>query len=83
MPPKDVGGVCRRLFWDVRQVHMHILQFAPALAVIAGGTGGNQIGPFVRSPQVAGNDMVHGQVDITPAAILTGIIIPPEYFTAR
>ena len=62
---------------------MRLIHLAPALAVIAGGTGSNQIRPNMPAAHMAWNDMVDRQAAFAPAAVLAGIIVTTEYFTAR
>jgi len=83
MPPKDVGGVGGWFLGDMRQAHVNLLHPAPALAMIARRASRHQIRPVVLSAHVTRDDVVNRQRDVTPAAILTGIIVPPEYFAAR
>ena len=63
-------------------MHVSFIHFAPAFAVIACRAGCNEVGPTMPAAHVAWNDVVDGEVDVPLAAILTGIIVAPEYFAA-
>jgi hypothetical protein len=77
---RSIGGW---LLWNMKQVHMCLVHFAPAFAMVAWRAGCHQIRPNLPPAQMAWNDMVDRQIGLAFAAILTGIIIAAEYFTAR
>jgi len=62
----------------MEQVHVDLLQAAPALAVIAGGTGGHHVVPDMLAALVTGLDVIDCKVPVAPAAVLAGIIVAPE-----
>jgi hypothetical protein len=71
-----------RFLRGVHQTHVHFIKAAAAFAVIAGRTGRHYVGPDVFTTHVPRDDVIDRQADIAPAAILTGIIIAPEDFSA-
>ena len=73
--PKNIISVDRRLLWNMEQVHVDFPQLAAALAMVAGRTGGNYIGPDMLSTQVFGQDMVHRQFTSVTPAVLAGVVI--------
>jgi len=46
--------------------------------MVAGRAGGDQIVPGVAASQVAWDDMINGQLGSFFAAVLAGVIVPPE-----
>lgn len=62
---------------------MSLFNLAASLAVIAGGTGSYQVRPDVLPAHVARNDVIDRQVAFALAAVLAGIIVAPEKFSAR
>ena len=83
MLAENVRRLGRRLFGDVQKVHVRLFRFAPALAVIACRASRNQVRPNMLPAHVTRDDVVDGQVKVVFAAILAGIIVAAEYFTAR
>ena len=76
--PKNVICAGWRLDRNVQQVHMHLRQLAPALAVVTARAGGYNIGPDMFPAQVFGQNMVHRQhAGVTPA-VLAGVIVPAK-----
>lgn len=65
----------------MQQGHTGFLQGSAAFTMIAGRTGGDQVGPTVLSAQMLGQHMVDGEEDRVLATILAGEMIPPENFT--
>lgn len=63
-------------------MHVGFFEQAAALAVVARRAGRNDVDPIVFAAQVAGNNMINGQVICTPAAVLAGVIIAPEHLAA-
>ncbi len=64
-------------------MHVRLVHFAAAFAMIAGGAGRHEVRPGVLPAHVTRNDVVNGQRPFAPAAVLTGIIVAAEYFAAR
>jgi hypothetical protein len=63
------------------QMHVDLIHPAPTFAMITAWACRYNIRPGMLSSQVPGNDMVHGQATIAPAAILAGIIIAAKDFS--
>ena len=83
MLAKNVGRVGWRFLRNMHQVHVNLIHFAPALAMVTARAGRHQICPNMLAAHVARNHMIHRQTAVAPAAILAGIIIAAEYFAAR
>lgn len=83
MFPENIRSVRGRLLWNVQEIHVHFMRFSPALAMIAHGTCGDDVRPGVLSAHVARDDVINRQAAFAFAAILAGIIVAAEYFTAR
>jgi hypothetical protein len=64
-------------------MHVGLIDSAPSFAVITGWTSRYDVRPDVLATHMTGNDMIYCKADITLPAILAGIIIATEYFTAR
>ena len=82
MPPKDVNCRTGRFCRVVQQRHVGFCRTPPALAVITGGAGSDNIFPGVPAAQVPRYHMIYGQVERAFAAILAGKVITPEDFAA-
>ena len=66
----------------MQQAHMCLFKLPSAFAVVAVWTGCDNVRPDMLAAQVPGHDVVHRQPAIALAAVLTGIIVPAEDFTA-
>jgi len=83
MPAKDVRGIRRRFLWDVHKAHVRFFHFSSAFMVIAGGAGRHHVCPDMLAAEMPRENVIHRQIAVAPAAILTGIIVTAEYFAAR
>ena len=64
-------------------MHMDFLGQPPAFLPVARRAGGDQVAPDVRAAAVTRQDMIDRQMHRLPAAILAGVIVPPENFPLR
>ena len=64
------------------QLHVRLFQHMTPIAPVARWAGRHQIRPTMFAAPVAGDDVVYRQLVRFPAAILAGIIITPQDFTA-
>jgi hypothetical protein len=64
-------------------VHVRLVHFAAAFAMIARRASRDEIRPGMLPTHVTWNDVVNGQRPLAPAAVLAGIIVAAEYFAAR
>ena len=80
MPAEDVNSAGGGFLGRMQQGHMRFVQPAAALVMIAGGTGGDHVCPYVQSTQVTRQDVINRQFRDMPAAILANVIVAAEYF---
>ena len=83
MTPKNIYRVRGRFLRNVHEAHVRLFHFASTLAMVASRTGRHHIRPHVLAAHMTRDYMIHSQAPIAPAAILAGIIITSEHFTAR
>lgn len=57
---------------------MHLFHFAPAFAVIAMGTSGDNICPDMLSAHMPGHYVIYCQVAFPLSAVLASIIVPTK-----
>jgi hypothetical protein len=62
---------------------MDFFQASAALAMVACRTGGHHVRPDVLASLVARLDVINRETPIATAAVLAGIIVPPEDFPTR
>ena len=60
---------------------MGLLDGAPAFPMIAVRAGSHQIGPHMLASQMAGDDMVNGEIRHVLAAILASVVIATQDLT--
>jgi len=74
---------CRR-WWgrSVEELHPRHFGGAARFAAVAGLTGTHQILPDMLTSEMAGNNMVYGEVFSLLAAVLAGIVISEKYLAA-
>jgi hypothetical protein len=82
MSPEDVGGIQGGLLRHAEEAHVGFLRIATTLAVIAGGAGGHDIVPDVRTPLKSGDHVVHGEPYFTTTTVLARIIVATKDFAA-
>lgn len=60
------------------QFHVHLVQPAAALFVVAAGAGRHQIFPNMGPAQATGDHMIDGWVLRSLTTVLAGIVVPPK-----
>ncbi len=73
----------RRLWLDRRSLksNIRVLRRLTSLPAVARRTGSDDIGPYVRAAEPAGDNVVDGQNMGAIATILARVIISPEYLS--
>ena len=79
-PTEQILGGSVGLARLVEQAHIRFVGCPPALAAIAGRTGGYQVLPGVTATPMTRYHVVDGQRSSRSSAVLAAVTVPPEYF---